>query len=124
MQVGWRWNSFSFLSVVVGVGVVTCVVIVLIAVFRWLVGPPPCAPTNGRPGFSFGFLGAGRRLPKARRGRVFIVHYHYYWLVAGGLLVTPTPHLRHNTTSQQALEFDLGAVVDLKESPPYVAPSR
>ena len=35
-------------------------------------GPPPCAPTNGRPGFPFGFLGAGGRLPKARRGRVFI----------------------------------------------------
>ena len=35
--------------------------------------PPPCAPTNGRPGFPFGFLGAGGRLPKARRGRFFIV---------------------------------------------------
>ena len=35
--------------------------------------PPPCAPKNGRPGFPFGFLGAGGRLPKARRGRVFIV---------------------------------------------------
>ena len=34
-------------------------------------GPPPCAPANGRPGFPFGFLGAGGRLPKARRGRVF-----------------------------------------------------
>ena len=34
--------------------------------------PPPCAPTNGRPGFSFGFLGAGGRLPKARRGRFFL----------------------------------------------------
>ena len=33
--------------------------------------PPPCAPTNGRPGFPFGFLGAGGRLPKARRGRFF-----------------------------------------------------
>ena len=33
--------------------------------------PPPCAPTNGRPGFPFGFLGAGGRLPKTRRGRVF-----------------------------------------------------
>ena len=32
---------------------------------------PPCAPTNGRPGFPFGFLGAGGRLPKARRGRFF-----------------------------------------------------
>ena len=29
-------------------------------------------PTNGRPGFPFGFLGAGGRLPKARRGRVSI----------------------------------------------------
>ena len=35
-------------------------------------GPPPCAPANGRPGFPFGFLGAGGRLPKARRGRIFI----------------------------------------------------
>ena len=34
--------------------------------------------TNGRPGFPFGFLGAGGRLPKARRGRVFIVQYYYY----------------------------------------------
>ena len=32
-------------------------------------GHPPRAPTNGRPGFPFGFLGAGGRLPKARRGR-------------------------------------------------------
>ena len=30
--------------------------------------PTPCAPANGRPGFPFGFLGAGGRLPKARRG--------------------------------------------------------
>ena len=39
--------------------------------------PPPCAPANGRPGgFPFGFLGSGgRRLPKARRGRVFIAQY-------------------------------------------------
>ena len=43
--------------------------------------PPPCAPANGRPGgFPFGFLGAGgRRLPKARRGRVFIAQYYYYY---------------------------------------------
>ena len=42
-------------------------------------GPPPCAPTNGRPGFPFGFLGAGGRLPKARRGRVFIEQLiHHY----------------------------------------------
>ena len=34
--------------------------------------PPPCAPANGRPGFPFGFLGAGGRLPKARRGRVLL----------------------------------------------------
>jgi len=27
---------------------------------------------NGRPGFPFGFLSAGGRLPKARRGRFFI----------------------------------------------------
>ena len=33
--------------------------------------PPPCAPTNGRLGFPFGFPGAGGRLPKARRGRFF-----------------------------------------------------
>ena len=33
------------------------------------------APTNARPGFPFGFLGAGRRLPKARRGRVFIAQF-------------------------------------------------
>ena len=32
---------------------------------------PPRAPANGRPGFSFGFMGAGGRLPKARRGRVW-----------------------------------------------------
>jgi len=34
--------------------------------------PPPRAPANGRPGFPFGFLGAGGRLPKARRGRVYV----------------------------------------------------
>ena len=46
-------------------------------------GPPPCAPTNGRPGFPFGFLGAGGgRLPKARRGRVFVVQFFFFfWLV-------------------------------------------
>ena len=32
--------------------------------------PPPCTPANGRLGFPFGFLGAGGRLLKARRGRV------------------------------------------------------
>ena len=44
-----------------------------------LLDPPPCAPPNGRPGFHagfpFGFLGAGRRLPKARRGRAFDVQF-------------------------------------------------
>ena len=34
--------------------------------------PPPRAPANGRPRFPFGFLGAGGRLPKARRGRFLI----------------------------------------------------
>ena len=38
--------------------------------------PTPCAPTNGRPGYPFGFLGAGGRLPKAQRGQVFIVQYN------------------------------------------------
>ena len=43
--------------------------------FTALSDPPPRAPTptNGRPGFPFGFLGASGRLPKARRGRVLIV---------------------------------------------------
>ena len=46
-------------------------------------GPPPCAPTNGRPGFAFGFLGAGGRLPKARRGRVFVAQFFFFfWTVA------------------------------------------
>ena len=40
-----------------------------------IAGPPPCAPTNGRPGFPLGFLGAGGRFPKARRGRVFIAQF-------------------------------------------------
>ena len=36
------------------------------------------APTNGRPGFPFVFLGAGGRLPKARRGRAFgVIHHHH-----------------------------------------------
>ena len=39
------------------------------------IDPPPCAPTNARPGFPFGFLGACGRLPKARRGRVSIVQF-------------------------------------------------
>ena len=42
-------------------------------------GPPPCAPTNGRPGFPFDFLGAGGRLPKARHGRVFIVQFFFFY---------------------------------------------
>ena len=38
-----------------------------------LVGPPPRAPTNGRPGFPFGFPGAGGgRFPKARRKRFLL----------------------------------------------------
>ena len=45
------------------------------ATLGWALNYPPCAPTNGRPGFPFGFLGAGGRLPKARRGRVFIVKF-------------------------------------------------
>ena len=56
----------------------------LCAVFRFLYyDPPPCAPTNGRPGFPFGFLGAGGRLPKARlehvRGRFFFAQYCCYF---------------------------------------------
>ena len=39
--------------------------------FRTPTDPPPRAPTNGRLGFPFGSLGAGGRLPKARRGRFF-----------------------------------------------------
>ena len=39
--------------------------------FRTPTDPLPRAPANGRPGFPFGFLGAGGRLPQARRGRVF-----------------------------------------------------
>ena len=39
--------------------------------------PPPRAPKNDRPGFPFGFLGAGGRLPEARRGRVLCsIHHH------------------------------------------------
>ena len=45
---------------------------------RSCIGPPPCAPANGRPGFPFGFLGASGRLPKARRGRVFIVQFFFF----------------------------------------------
>ena len=40
--------------------------------------PPPRAPTNGRPGFPLGLLGAGGRLPKVRRGRVLcLIHHHH-----------------------------------------------
>ena len=48
--------------------------------------PPNPTPTPAihtytapRPGFPFGFLGAGGRLPKARRGRVFVARYYYYY---------------------------------------------
>ena len=44
--------------------------------------PPPCAPTNGRPGFPFGFLGAGGRLPKARRGRVSFVQFFFFFFTS------------------------------------------
>ena len=44
-------------------------------------GPPPCAPANGRPGFPFGFLGAGGRFPKARRGRVFIAEFFFFFFL-------------------------------------------
>ena len=83
--------------------------------FLYLDDPPPCAPTNGRPGFPFGFLGAGGRLPKARRRRVFIVYITTttgWWLVV--LLVTPTPHalLCHNRgTSQPAREICVSGAV-------------
>ena len=40
-------------------------------------GPPPRALTNGRPGFPFGFLSAGGRLLKARRGRVCCATHHH-----------------------------------------------
>ena len=45
---------------------------------------PPHAPhgapsANGRPGFPFGFLGAGGRLPKARRGRAFVVQFFFFF---------------------------------------------
>ena len=46
------------------------------------VGPPwPSTVRSdewGRPGFPFAFLGAGGRLPKARRGRVFIVQFFFF----------------------------------------------
>ena len=59
--------------------------------------PPPRAPTICRPGFPFGFLGAGGRLPKERRGRVFIAH-------------TPTIRMEIRTWRS--------AIADLKTSPP------
>ena len=57
--------------------------------------PPSRRKPEGKPGrpspermaglvdFPFGFLGAGGRLPKARRGRVFIVKYYYYYYYYG-----------------------------------------
>ena len=39
--------------------------------------PLMCAPANGRPGFPFGFVGAGGRLPKARRGRLLIGKFSF-----------------------------------------------
>ena len=47
--------------------------------FYYLPGPPSCAPTNGRPGFAFGLLCAGGRLPKARRGRGFIAQFFFFF---------------------------------------------
>ena len=46
---------------------------------RPFLGPPPCAPANGRPGFPFGFLGAGAggRLPKAPRRGLILLHSAY-----------------------------------------------
>ena len=44
-------------------------------------GPPPHAPANGRPGFSFGFpMGSGGRfrIAKARRGRVYLSIRHCF----------------------------------------------
>ena len=37
--------------------------------------PPPRAPTNGRPGFPFGFLGAGGRLPHGTAWAGFVVFF-------------------------------------------------
>ena len=44
--------------------------------------------------FAFGFLGAGGRFPKARRGRVFIVKYNYYYLLTYMGLVSPSDQTR------------------------------
>ena len=64
------WRHFTVVAPAGAVGVGDAVMAERLALLR---DPPPCAPTNGRPGFPFGFLGAGGRLPKARRGRFFIV---------------------------------------------------
>ena len=48
------------------------------ALSAFLVVPPPCAPTNGRPGFPFGFLGDSGRLQKAQRGRFFIAQFFFF----------------------------------------------
>ena len=47
--------------------------------FVQFIGPPPCAPTNGRPGFPYGFLYSGGRLPKARHGRFLIVQFFFFF---------------------------------------------
>ena len=55
--------------------------------------PRPRAPANGWPGFPFGFLGAGSRLPKARRGRVYCaIHHHQHCLA----LAPPSPTCQKN----------------------------
>ena len=43
--------------------------------------PQLFAPTNGRPGFPFGFLGAGGCLPKARRAGVFCVQFCFFFFI-------------------------------------------
>ena len=50
-------------------------------------GPPPRALTNGRPGFPFGFLSAGERLLKARRGRVCCATHHHSMASSSSLKV-------------------------------------
>jgi hypothetical protein len=65
---------------------------ILLATLRWLIqhtlaptsfaplhAPHGAPPANGRPGFPFGFLGAGGRLPKARRGRAFVVQFFFFF---------------------------------------------
>ena len=69
------------------------------------VDPPPCAPTNGWPGFPFGFLGAGGRLPKARRGWVFVVKFSFFFLkilfLGGRPLDLPASWRRRGGTAPQ-----------------------